>query len=69
MPTFAQGMTPKRDDVCPWCAERHVIQACPKVQEIEFYPTGQVKRVVFRPGQPEISSTPPRKLLQDSWQG
>jgi hypothetical protein len=44
---------------CRWCGGDHAGEACPKVAEIEYYPTGQVKRVVFKDGG-EQSFDPPR---------
>lgn len=35
---------------CRWCGGDHAGEACPKVAEIEYYPGGEVKRVIFKDG-------------------
>ncbi len=37
----------KQDMLCEWCGQKHPGQACPLVKEIEYYPDGQIKRVIF----------------------
>lgn len=33
---------------CRWCGNDHAGEACPLVVEIEYYPKGGIKRVVFK---------------------
>lgn len=33
---------------CPYCNGNHNAEGCPRVEEIEYYPNGAIKRVKLR---------------------
>ena len=53
MTVTLNGVTIQR---CGWCNMFHV-GACPVVQEIEYFPNGTIKRVVYREATPTPEST------------
>ena len=48
---------------CRWCGGDHAGEACPKVVEIEYYPGGEVKRVIFKDdSRQDFDSSKPKVL-------
>ena len=43
--------------ICPYCGHSHRVEQCPRVEEIEYYRSGVIRRVKLRPVLTEVSST------------
>jgi hypothetical protein len=48
-------------NLCPYCGDRHA-GVCPRVAEIEYFPDGGVKRVVFKSDKPAAPTV--KQLLE-----
>lgn len=57
VPTYPASSTTYVAIICPYCGHSHRVEQCPRVEEIEYYRNGAIRRVMLRPILAEVRAT------------